>query len=119
MMPLLLDPGWVSTEPMPVSTGTKLQGRQRYYRNPESGQLYFRDTDGTLYELKDISAMFPWPEELTRDGKQQMALADGEDGPRRTGAARARAFRERRRSQRPDPHAGPIDFAQAEKVSIP
>lgn len=120
MMPMLLDPGWVADEPMPASTGTKLGASQRYYRGVDTGKLYFRDTDGTFYELCDPSSLFQWPEELTRDGRLQMAPADGDDArPRRTGADRAKAFRERRRKQRRNPHDGPENFAQAEAQALP
>lgn len=118
MMPLLLDPGFVATEPMPASTGTKLAQPQRYFRGKDSGKLYFRDVDGTLYELLDPARLFPWPESLTRDGGLQMAPAHGEDArPRRTGADRAKAFRARRRLRR-DPHDGPENFAQAEAAAL-
>jgi hypothetical protein len=116
MMPVILDPGFVATEPMPEATGTKLKERQRYYRGESSGKTYFRDSSGQLFEI--VALRIEWPEAITCDGRKQMALGDPYGEASKTAAARNRRYRQRRASGRASAKLGPKDFATAEAQAI-
>jgi hypothetical protein len=95
MMPVILDPGFVATEPMPAATGTKLRPRPQYLKGRASGLLYFRDAEGNLFEIKALP-LCAWPEALTRDGDRQMELGGPVLRSMKSAAERHRQYRKRK-----------------------
>lgn len=95
MMPVILDPGFVATDPMPESTGTKLRLRPQYLRGRASGKLYFRDAAGTLFEIRELPAC-QWPEGLRRDGALQMEPGNPDGASGKSAAARHKRYRQRK-----------------------
>lgn len=99
MMPVILDPGWIATEQMPASTGTKLTERPRYFRGRSSKALFFRSAEGDLYEVRALPAC-QWPEALRWDGDKQMACGYPDVGPKKSAALRHKRYRARQAALR-------------------
>lgn len=120
-LPVLLDPGWSATQPMPPATGTKFRPRPKYFRGTATGKLYFRDDEGTFFEVSGASGSLEsaWPIELVCDGEKQFAVISPYAEPPKRAADRHKRYRERRRSLRQPAKLGPADFDQACGSALP